>query len=214
MLFIVATLTFFILRVAPGGPFDKEKKVAPEILQKLNERYNLDKPLPQQYYIYFKKLILEGDLGPSFRFPGRTVNEIIATGFPISAQLGLFALLWALLIGLLSGVIASIRPNTISDYLPMSFSMIGICVPSFVLGPVLALIFGIKLEWLNISGWNEGKDKILPAIALGSMYAAYVARLSRGGMLEILSQDFIRTARAKGLNPDRPRNLAKSVTVE
>src|SRR3989338_7145190 len=147
MLFIVATLTFFILRVAPGGPFDKEKKVAPEILQKLNERYNLDKPLPQQYYIYFKKLILEGDLGPSFRFPGRTVNEII-------------------------------RPNTISDYLPMSFSMIGICVPSFVLGPVIALIFGIKLEWLNISGWNEGKDKILPAIALGSMYAAYVARLS------------------------------------
>ena len=202
VLLVVITVTFFLVRMAPGGPFSDEKAVPPEVLRALEAQYRLDLPLPQQYLSYLGDLA-RGDFGPSFRYPGRSVNELIEAGLPASAELGLYALLVAIVIGVLAGVIAAMRPNTAQDYLPMSAAMMGICLPSFLLGPLLVLVFGIWLDWLPVSGWgNIPGDKILPAITLGSTYAAYIARLSRGGMLEVLSQDYIRTARAKGL-PER-----------
>jgi len=199
VLLIVISVTFFLIRLAPGGPFDAEKAVPPEILRALEASYNLDQPVWKQYTSYLYDL-LHGDLGPSFKYPGRTVSELIAAGVPATAELALYAILVAILIGVTSGVLASLRPNTAQDYVPMSAAMIGICMPSFLLGPLLVLIFGIWLEWLPVSGWGDlAGDKLLPALTLGSAYAAYLARLSRGGMLEIMSQDYIRTARAKGL---------------
>jgi oligopeptide transport system permease protein len=185
---------------APGGPFSADKAVPPEVARALEAQYQLDQPLWQQYLSYLGD-VLQGDLGPSFKYPGRTVNELIAAGFPVTAELALYAMLVALLIGISAGVIAAIRPNTLQDYIPMSAAMLGICMPSFLLGPILVLVFGIHLDWVPISGWGDiPGDKILPAITLGTGYAAYIARLSRGGMLEVLSQDYIRTARAKGLS--------------
>ena len=199
VLLIVVTVTFFLIRMAPGGPFDAEKVLEPHILAKLNERYHLDDPLHKQFSDYLLNVV-QGDLGPSFRYPSRSVTEMIATGLPITFELAFYAIVVALGIGIGAGLIAAVRPNTLQDYIPMSAAMIGICVPSFLLGPILVLVFGIWLEWLPVSGWGYSPgDKILPAITLGAAYAAYVARLTRGGMLEILSQDFIRTAQAKGL---------------
>jgi oligopeptide transport system permease protein len=185
------------MRATPGGPFDKEKKVTPEVMAALNAQYKLDQPLYVQYWDTLTN-ILKGDLGPSFRYPGRTVNEMIFEGLPATVELGCYALIIALLLGITSGIIAALKKNTWLDYLPMTLSMAGICVPSFLLGPVLVLIFSIHFNWLPVSGWDSFAHKILPSITLGAAYAAFVSRLSRGGMLEILSQDFIRTARAKG----------------
>ena len=197
VLLIVITLSFVIMRATPGGPFDKEKKVTPEVMAALNAQYKLDQPLYVQYWDTLTN-ILKGDLGPSFRYPGRTVNEMIFEGLPATVELGCYALIIALLLGITSGIIAALKKNTWLDYLPMTLSMAGICVPSFLLGPVLVLIFSIHFNWLPVSGWDSFAHKILPSITLGAAYAAFVSRLSRGGMLEILSQDFIRTARAKG----------------
>lgn len=195
----VITVTFFLVRVAPGGPFDSEKAVLPEVKAALEAQYRLDRPLFEQYTNYLGDLA-SGDFGPSFKYPGRSVNELIAAGLPVTAELGLYALLIATLLGGLAGVFASLKPNTLQDYLPMGLAMIGICMPTFLLGPVLVLVFGIELEWLPVSGWGDiPGDKVLPSITLGAAYAAYIARLSRAGMLEVLSQDYIRTARAKGL---------------
>ncbi|GAB5413592.1 MAG: oligopeptide ABC transporter permease OppB [Congregibacter sp.] len=195
----VITVTFFLVRLAPGGPFDSEKAVIPEVKAALEAQYRLDLPMGQQYLAYLGDLA-KGDFGPSFKYPGRSVNELIAAGLPVTAELGFYALLIATLIGGLAGVIASLKPNTLQDYVPMALAMIGICMPTFLLGPLLVLIFGIELEWLPVSGWGDiPGDKILPSITLGAAYAAYIARLSRAGMLEVLSQDYIRTARAKGL---------------
>ncbi|MEL7043454.1 MAG: ABC transporter permease subunit, partial [Pseudomonadota bacterium] len=195
----VITVTFFLVRVAPGGPFDGEKAVIPEVKAALEAQYRLDQPLMNQYFAYLGDLA-QGDFGPSFKYPGRSVNELIGAGLPVTAELGLYALLIATLIGGSAGVIASLRPNTPQDYIPMALAMIGICMPTFLLGPLLVLVFGIELEWLPVSGWGDiPGDKILPSITLGAAYAAYIARLSRAGMLEVLSQDYIRTARAKGL---------------
>jgi oligopeptide transport system permease protein len=169
VLLIVISFTFILVRAAPGGPFDSEKVVPPQILEILNERYHLDDPLHTQLSDYILNLI-KGDLGPSFRFPGRSVNELILNGLPYTLELGLYAILFALFTGVLAGLLAASRPNSIQDYIPMSLAMTGICLPAFVLGPILLLIFSIWLEWFP------------------------------GGMLEILSQDFIRTARAKGLS--------------
>ncbi|MEI7440741.1 MAG: ABC transporter permease subunit [bacterium] len=197
VLLIVITLSFVIMRATPGGPFDKEKKVTPEVMAALNAQYKLDQPLYIQYWDTVTN-ILKGDLGPSFRYPGRTVNEMILEGLPTTVELGCYALIFALLLGITSGIIAALKKNTWLDYIPMTFSMAGICVPSFLLGPVLVLIFSIHFNWLPVSGWDSFAHKILPSFTLGAAYAAFVSRLSRGGMLEILSQDFIRTARAKG----------------
>ena len=199
VLFVVITATFFLIRSAPGGPFDSEKAVLPEVKRALEAQYNLDLPLHQQYLSYLGDLA-KGDLGPSFKYPGRSVNEVLESGLPVTFELGLYSLCFALFIGVLAGVFASLRPNTSQDYIPMGMAMIGICMPSFLLGPLMVLVFGIYFEWLPIAGWGDlPGDKILPSITLGSAYAAYIARLSRAGMLEILSQDYIRTARAKGL---------------
>jgi oligopeptide transport system permease protein len=202
VLWIILTLVFFMVRLAPGGPFDAERNVSPEVIENLNRYYKLDAPLFRQYLDYLGSL-LRGDLGPSFKNANWSVNELIGLGFPVSLELGLYALAIALAIGLLSGVSASLKPNTLRDYLPMSISMLGICIPAFVLGPLLVLVFSLNWRWLPVSGWDGPQYKILPAITLGAAYAAYIARLSRGGMLEILAQDFIRTARAKGLTEAR-----------
>ena len=203
VLLTVITLTFLMVHSAPGGPFDEEKAVSAEVLAKLNERYNLDQPLSTQYFDYLSG-VLVGDFGPSFRYPGRSVTELISIGLPITFELALYSILFALCVGVFAGVLGALRPNTALDYIPMSTAMIGICIPSIILGPILILVFGIWLEWVPVSGWGYMTgDKILPIITLGTAYAAYCARLTRGGMLEILNQDFIRTARAKGLSETR-----------
>ena len=195
----VITLTFFLIRAAPGGPFSSEKAVSPQVQAALEARYRLDQPILQQYFSYLADLA-HGDLGPTFRYPGRTVDELIVDGLPITAELGFYALMIALVLGVTAGVVASLKPNTMQDYVPMGVAMVGICMPSFLLGPLLVLVFGIWLQWLPVSGWGSTPgDKLLPSITLGAMYAGYIARLSRAGMLEVLSQDYLRTARAKGL---------------
>ena len=200
VLLVVITMTFMLVHSAPGGPFSADKAVPAEVLEALEAQYNLDQPLWQQYISYLGDVV-QGDMGPSFKYPGRSVNELIYSGLGTTAELGFYAMLVAIFIGVIAGVTASMRPNTMQDYVPMTAAMIGICMPSFLLGPLLVLVFGIHLEWLPVSGWNQiPGDKILPAITLGTGYAAYIARLSRGGMLEVLSQDYIRTARAKGLS--------------
>ena len=199
VLFTVITATFFLIRQAPGGPFDAEKPVIPAVKRALEAKYNLDQPIFQQYLSYFGDLF-KGNLGPSFKYPGWQVEDLIMSGLPITAELAFYALLVALVIGILAGCLAALKPNSPQDYIPMSLAMIGICFPTFLLGPLLVLIFGFGLNLVPVSGWGDlPGDKILPSITLGAAYAAYVARLTRGGMLEVLNQDYIRTARAKGL---------------
>jgi hypothetical protein len=167
VIFVVITATFFLVRSAPGGPFDQEKVVIPEVKKALEAQYRLDLPLHEQYFAYLGDLA-QGDLGPSFKYPGRSVNEILFSGLPVTAELGLYALMIALVIGVTAGVFASLKPNTAQDYVPMSLAMIGICMPSFLLGPLLVLIFGIWLDWLPITGWGDiPGDKILPSVTLG-----------------------------------------------
>jgi oligopeptide transport system permease protein len=202
VIWVIITATFFMIRFVPGGPFTAERAVTPEIMRNLEAHYGLNKPLYRQYLDYTWS-ILRGDLGPSFKYPTRSVNEIIADKLPVSAELGLWSLAVALAAGLPLGVLAAVRRNTWVDYLCSSASMIGICIPTFVMGPLLILVFAIHLGWFNASGWYGPIDRVLPSITLGSVYAAYVARLTRGGMLEVLSQDYIRTARAKGASEAR-----------
>ncbi len=202
VLLIIITATFFMIRFVPGGPFTAEKAVTKEILHNLEAHYGLDKPLYQQYFDYLISLA-KGDLGPSFKYPNRTVNEIIGDKLPVSLELGLTSLAVALVVGISLGVLAAVKRNSWLDYLSSSVAMVGICVPTFVLGPVLVLIFAIHLGWFNASGWYMPIDRVLPAATLGLVYSAYVARLTRGGMLEVLNQDYIRTARAKGASEFR-----------
>lgn len=197
VLLAISILTFAMVRLAPGDPFSDERRVPEDIRLRLEATYGFDQPLWKQYLRHMVHLA-RGDL-PSFRYPDRTVHEIIAEAFPVSLELGALALVVALVVGIPAGVIAAVRRNSWLDHLPMSLAMSGICLPSFVLGPLLILVFALKLRWLNPMGWDEPTDRILPALTLGLYYAAYIARLARGGMLEILSQDFMRTARAKGL---------------
>ena len=199
VLIAVASLTFFLIKLAPGGPFDADRAVSPQVMKNLNDAYNLNASEWDQYKDYMIGVI-QGDFGPSFRYPGRSVTEMIGTGLPVTFELAFYAMLVALFVGIISGVIAALKRNTYFDFIPMAFAMIGICVPTFLMGPLLVLIFGITLEVLPVSGWGQlPGDKLLPSLTLGFAYAAYIARLSRGGMLEVLNQDFIRTARSKGL---------------
>tara|TARA_B100000212_G_scaffold339638_1_gene318487 strand:- start:123 stop:980 length:858 start_codon:yes stop_codon:yes gene_type:complete len=189
-----------MIHAAPGGPFDAERVASPEIIEKLNEAYDLDKPIHVQIYNYLFNAI-QGDFGPSFKYPGRSVSELIMSGLPTTIELAFYSILFALFLGVISGLVASLNPGKILDIIPMSISLLGICIPSIILGPILVLIFGIWYEVLPVYGWGDNPgDKILPTITLGTAYAAIFARLTRGGMLEILGQDFIRTARAKGLS--------------
>ena len=203
VLWVLLTLTFFLSKVVPGGPFSAERQATPEVIAKLNEYYGLDKPLWQQYLSYLARVV-RFDFGPSYTYQTDSVNEVIARAFPISLQIGSLAFCIALGLGVTAGVIAAVNKNKLWDYFPMSLAMVGICVPTFVMGPTLALIFGLGLRLAPVSGWYglnyvPLSPMILPALTLGLFYSAYIARLTRGGMLEVLSQDFIRTARAKGL---------------
>lgn len=196
-LFLVISATFFMMRFVPGGPFTAPKAVSPEILRNLEAHYGLNKPLWQQYLEYLDSLA-HGNLGPSFKYPNRTVNEIIAEKLPVSAELGAEALAVALVLGIGLGIIAAVRRNTWIDYVASTFGMAGISIPTFVVGPLAVLAFAIHLGWFDASGWYTASDRVLPALVLGIAYAAPISRLTRGGMLEVLHQDFIRTARAKG----------------
>jgi oligopeptide transport system permease protein len=216
VLLIIVTGTFFMIRFVPGGPFTAEKAVPPEVQRNLDAYYHLNDPLWKQYVDYLwdlcpKKIhptaLTQGpdlkaafgiDLRPSFRYANRTVNEIIAEKLPVSLELGLLSLGVALGLGLTAGVIAAVKHNTWIDYAASGLAMTGICVPTFVMGPLLVFFFAIKLGWFNASGWYSPIDRVLPSLTLGFVYAAYIARLTRGGMLEVLNQDYIRTARAKG----------------
>ena len=203
VLLVVVIITFLMIHAAPGGPFDAERVASPEIIEKLNEAYNLDKPIHVQIYNYLFNAI-QGDFGPSFKYPGRTVTELIMSGLPTTIELAIYSILFAIFLGVISGLVASLNPGKILDIVPMSISLLGICIPSIILGPILVLIFGIWYEVLPVYGWGDNPgDKILPTITLGTAYAAIFARLTRGGMLEILGQDYIRTARAKGLSEIR-----------
>ena len=203
VLFIIVTATFFMVRFVPGGPFDSEKAVTPEIKANLEAYYGLNLPLHRQYFNYLKAVVFHGDLGRSTKYASRTVNEIIADKLPASIQLGSLSLAIALVLGLSAGVLAAVKRNTWVDYVASSFAMTGICVPTFVLGPILVLVFAIHLGWFSASGWYSWQDRILPSMTLGIVYAAGIARLTRGGMLEVLSLDYIRTARAKGASEFR-----------
>lgn len=198
LLFAILLLSFLFMRSAPGGPFDGERSLPPQIEANLRAKYHLDEPLAEQFVRYMGDLA-HGDLGPSFKYPGRTVNEIVAQALPVSLTLGALALVISLAIGIPAGVMGALYQNQARDYLLMGASLLGICIPNFVLGPVLIIVFSFWLGWLPAGGWGTLSQLILPALTLGALRAAYIARLSRAGMLEVIRQDFIRTARAKGL---------------
>jgi oligopeptide transport system permease protein len=197
-LWVVATATFLLLRLAPGGPFDDEKPIPPEIKAQIEAHYGLDLPLYQQYFQFFGNL-LKGDLGPSYKYPGWDVQEIIIQAFPVSLELGCWALLISLALGIPIGTLAALKHNRPAETNLMAVAMIGICLPSFVIGPILLMTFSLQLGWFNPLGWSYAGDRVLPAITLGLLYAAYIARLARSGMLDVMRNDYIRTARAKGL---------------
>jgi oligopeptide transport system permease protein len=199
VLLAIVTASFFIMRLAPGGPFDTDRALPAEVRANIEARYHLDEPLWRQYVRYLGD-VWRADLGPSFRYPDRSVNELIALGFPVSLTLGLSALAIAVLIGGAAGTLAALRHNRALDYLTMSLALGGVSVPNFVLGPLLILTFALGLGWLPVAGWGTWRHLVMPSITLGVFYAAYVARLARAGMLEVVLQDFIRTARAKGLS--------------
>ncbi|MGH2649900.1 MAG: ABC transporter permease [Actinomycetota bacterium] len=198
VLLVIVTGSFFIMRIAPGGPFDMDRALPEQVRTNIEARYHLNEPILQQYLRYLGD-VSRGDLGPSFRYPDRTVNELIALGFPVSLTLGFCALALAVLIGGAAGVLAAIRHNRAVDYLTMSLALGGVSIPNFVLGPLLILIFALWLGWLPVAGWGTWRHLVLPSITLGAFYTAYIARLSRAGMLEVILQDFVRAARAKGL---------------
>ena len=195
---VIVVASFALVRLAPGSPFSSEKEIPAEIRQKLEAKYGFDKPLPEQFIRYLGNL-LKGDLGLSTKYPQRTVNEIIANGFPVSLTLAAVALLWSLLVGITAGIIGAIRQNTVWDYAAMTAALVGISVPSFVLGPLLILVISLRFQLLPPAGWGDWQHVILPGLTLGTIYAGSIARLMRGGMLDVVRSDFIRTARAKGV---------------
>jgi oligopeptide transport system permease protein len=199
-LFIIVTITFFLMRAAPGGPFDQEQALAPEIKANLERAYGLDQPVWIQYGRYLKSL-LHGDFGPSFKYKDFTVTELIGQGFPVTLQLGIMAIALALLLGIPLGIFAALHHNSAADTATMSLAVTGIAIPSFVVLPFLGLLFGVYLHWLPVAGWESGslRHLALPVIALALPPLAYVARLTRGSMLEVLQSHYIRTAFAKGL---------------
>ena len=201
-LLVLVTLTFFLVRLMPGNPYTEEKALPAHIKERQMEQGGLDKPAPVQFAIYLKN-VAKGDLGELYRKPGVEVSEIIRQAFPVSAWLGVLSIGIAILIGLPAGVIAAVKKNGPLDYACLAAAMTGICLPSFVIGPLLAVSAGLGLSFIHVAGWNSPADWILPAVTLGMVNAAYIARLTRGGMLDVLNQDYIRTARAKGVPESR-----------
>jgi oligopeptide transport system permease protein len=197
-LLILVALVFFLLRVAPGGPLDDERALPPEVQAQVAAAYHLDEPVWRQFGRYLGGAV-RGDLGPSFQYPGRSVNELIAAGFPVSLQLGLSAMALALLLGCGAGMVAALRPGRFADHGVMALALAGISIPNFVVAPLLILAFAVALGWLPAGGWDSWRSAVLPVAALALPQLAVLARLMRGSTLEVLSQDYIRTARAKGL---------------
>jgi oligopeptide transport system permease protein len=202
-LFVLVTITFFLVRAMPGSPYTEEKAIPEHALKRMKEYTGLDQPLPVQYFRYLKNLVVHQDLGDVIKKDGVKVSEIIGESFPVSLGLGVLSIGIALIVGIPAGVLAAVKKNTAVDFSCLAAAMVGICLPSFVIGPLLAVTAGLGLKWINVAGWSSPTDWILPAITLGLINAAYLARLARGGMLDVLSQDYIRTARAKGAPPVR-----------
>jgi oligopeptide transport system permease protein len=199
VLLIVASLTFVLVRIVPGGPFDAERNLPKEIVANLEAKYNLNKPVHEQYFLYLGRLA-KGDLGVSYKYANRTVNDIIGDAFPVSLQLGLLALVLAICIGVPLGALAGVNRGTPTDYLSMFISTSGISLPSFVIGAGLIFFMGITLRILPVALWESPQHMILPAVTLAFGPAAYLARLTRASVLEILEKDWVRTARSKGLS--------------
>jgi oligopeptide transport system permease protein len=197
-LFILLTIAFFLIRLAPGGPFDAERQLPPAIEANLQQKYHLDEPLYQQYGRYLWS-IARGDFGPSFQYQDLTVSQLIRDGFPVSFRLGASAMLLALVIGVALGAVAAVRQNQPTDYGVMIVAMLGISIPNFVLAPILVLGLALYLGWLPAGGLGSWRHYVLPVISLAAVQVAYIARLTRGAMIEVLRAPFIRTARAKGL---------------
>ena len=197
-MFMIILLTFSIMHAIPGGPFTSDKKVSAEVEAALNEKYNLDKPLPVQFFSYLGG-ILHGDFGPSYKYTGKTVNDFISNGFPVSARLGAVTIVFVLLAAIPMGVLAALKNGRWQDMLMMAFATIGVTIPSFVIASVLIYVFAYKLNWLPTYGVDTWQGYILPVIALGGYSLSYLARLMRSSLLEVMGQDYIRTARAKGL---------------
>ncbi len=201
MLLIIVSITWGLIRLAPGNFYTAEKKLAPAIEQNLREKYGRDKP----WYVQYRKVLwnmARFDFGNSLKYEGQSVNQILLRALPVSATLGLCAYLFALAVGITTGTLAALRQNSWIDYASMAMAMLGISIPNFVLGPLLALVFALTLFWLPPALWNgfPSRSIVLPALTLSALYIAYIARLTRSGMLEVLRSDYIRTARAKGLN--------------
>jgi oligopeptide transport system permease protein len=199
-LLIIITLSFFMMRLAPGGPFDQERPLPPEIRRNVEKAYHLDESLVQQYLRYLGGL-LQADFGPSYRTKDFTVGQLLVQGAPASFKVGGLAVLLATVLGLLAGIVAALRHNSWADYSVMGLAMVGIAIPSFVMAPLLSLIFGVYLAWLPAGGWGNGALPflILPVVSLALPQVAQVARLARGAMIEQLNANYVRTARAKGL---------------
>jgi oligopeptide transport system permease protein len=203
-LFIIVTAAFFLMRLAPGGPFDAEADLEPEVLANIRAAYDLDKPLATQFGLFLGRA-LRGDFGPSLVYKDYSVTELIAIGLPVSVILGLLAKLLALVLGVTGGIVAALRQNSVVDHAVMAVAMTGIALPAFVTAPVLALVFGLYLKLLPVAGWEDGslRNLVLPVVALALPQVAVIARLMRGGMLEVLRAGFVRAARARGLGTAR-----------
>lgn len=202
VLWIVATITFVMVRIVPGGPFDLDKALPPAVVANIKAKYNLDKPLAEQYVLYLGRLC-RGDLGVSYKYANRTVNDILSDALPVSCELGVLGLLLAILTGVPLGLVAALKRNTIWDALCIIIATAGVSVPAFVTGAVLIFVLGIYLKVLPVALWESPSHMILPAVTLAAVPAAYLARLTRASVLEVLDKDWVRTARCKGLSINR-----------
>ena len=200
-LLILIVLSYILMYAAPGGPFTREKALPPQVIANLQARYGFDEPLWKQIIIYVWNIVVHFDFGPSYIFKDRSVNDIIGQGFPVTLRYGIFAFIFASVTGIVLGVIAAVRHNTLIDYVAVGVSIGAAVLPSFVLAPILVLVFTLWLGWLPGGGWEGGEWRyvIMPVLALATAYMASIARITRGSMLEVLTSNHIRTARAKGL---------------
>ncbi|MEY3260154.1 MAG: oligopeptide transporter permease OppB [Pseudomonadota bacterium] len=201
-LFLVVTAAFFMMRAAPGNPFDSDRKLPPEVERSIMAKYGMDRPLGEQYVAYVGN-VLQGDLGPSLKYKDKSVAELISEGLPTSAVIGLSALTLACLVGIGLGIIAALRQNQMIDNVTMAIAVLGVCIPTFVTAPLLVLVFAAKLGWLPTAGLNGIRSLILPVAVLALPQIAIISRLTRAGMIEVLRSNYIRTARAKGLSEVR-----------
>ncbi|MEK6169881.1 oligopeptide ABC transporter permease OppB [Vibrio cholerae] len=198
---VLITISFFLMRYAPGNPFSSERPLPPEVMANINAKYGLDKPVSEQYLTYLTNIV-QGDFGPSFKYKDYTVNELIASALPVSVKIGLAAFVFTVIMGVTVGTIAALKQNTWIDYTIMSTAMLGVVMPSFVLAPVLIYIFAIQFSLFPAGGWQDGGFEYMALLVLGMslLYVATFARITRGSMIETLNSNFIRTARAKGLS--------------